>query len=70
MVEKHQIRLDHHQRGLKNNGSTARTYLAATDLLMIIGDHAQLGPTNLSKLKENPFAMLSFLPYSRLVENG
>lgn len=69
MVEKHQIRLDHHQRGLTNNGSTARTYLAATDL-MIIGDHAQLGPTNLSKPKENPFAMLSFSPYSRLVENG
>ena len=42
-----------------------------TELAMMIGDHAQLGPTVLSKPSQNPFArQLASPPYSRFVENG
>ena len=42
-----------------------------TDLVMMIGDHAQLGPTTLSKVMENPFVpQLTYSPFHRFVDNG
>lgn len=49
----------------------AQIWRDLTDLIMIIGDQAQLGPTLLSKLSENPFVkQLAMSPFARFVENG
>lgn len=49
----------------------AQIWRDSIDLMMIIGDHAQLGPTLLSKLHENPFVrQLAGSPFTRFVENG
>ena len=54
-----------------NEPQMIQIWRESADLVLMIGDQAQLGPTTLSKGQENPFVkQLAFSPFQRFLDNG